>query len=256
MCRHGLEGGVGGAPLPPGMVLTEGEHYRACINMLHALCNDDEEIARLNSFFDGKLPPVPEPAPVQTPTEAQRAKVLAQLMERREGLAKRVKDGKDKVEAAKNQVRVEEAAVEDLENQLKSVSEQVEAHQLEDERRREEAKGPRVVEAGSDNDMEGCSSAGEGVGIDLGAGKRRKVFRDNRTPPGKLTKEELLALLHGMPNTDRDWFRKNFIGEDAAHVSTSMHDGDQDEFVSDKSVFNACATSVPAQEDLANTPCG
>ena len=151
---------------------------------------------------------------------------------------------------------LEEAAVDELEKEFRTVSEQVEAHMAEDLRRAEEAKGPRVVEVGSDNDMEGCSSTGEGVGVDLGVGKRRKVLRSNRTPPGKLSKEELLAIFAGMPNTDRDWFKKHFIREDAVPVDTSMHDGDQGEFDSDKSDFNARATSTPIQEDVANTPCG
>ena len=65
---------------------------------------------------------MPEPAPAQTPTEAQRAEVFAQLTRRRDGLVKRVKDGKDRLEAARARVRQEETAVEELERDLKAVS--------------------------------------------------------------------------------------------------------------------------------------
>ena len=215
-----LGGGGGGAPLPLGIVLTEGEQAQACMNYLQAWLKRDQEIAQFHSMFEGKVPAVPEPAPAQTPTESQRPEVFAQLTRRRDGLVKRVKDGKDKLEAARARVRQEEAAVEELKKEFKTVSEQMEAHRAEDRRRAEEAKGPRVVEMASDNHMVGCSSAGKGVGVDQGAGKRRKVLRSNRTPPGKLTKEELLAIFVGMPNTDRDWFLRHFIGEDAVHVDT------------------------------------
>ena len=197
---------------PAWIVLTEGEQAQACMNYLQAWLKRDQEIAQFHSMFEGKVPAAPEPAPAQTPTEAQRAEVFAQLT--RDGLVKRVKDGKDKLEAARARVRLEEAAVEELEKEFKTVSEQVEAHKAEDLRRAEEAKGPRVVEAGSDNDMEGCSSTGE------------------------------------------DWFKKHFLGDDADEADIPMHDGERDEFDSDKSDFNARATSAPTQEDVANTPCG
>ena len=226
------------------------------MTFLQTWLKSDQEIAQFQSMFEGKVPPVPEPAPAQTPTEAQRAEVFAQLTRRRDGLVRRVKEGKDKLEAARARVRLEEAAVDDLEKELKTVSEQVEAHKAEDLRRAEEAKGPRVVEVGSDNDMEGCSSAGEGIGVDLGVGKRRKVLRNSRTPPGKLTREELLAIFTGMPNTDRDWFRKHFIEEDVVPVDNSMHEENHAEFDLGKNDLNARAASTPIQEDVANTPCG
>ena len=102
----------------------------------------------------------------------------------------------------------------------------------------------------------GAAVRGKGLGVDLGVGKRRKVLRNSRTPPGKLTKEELLAIFTGMPNTDRDWFRKHFIEEDVVPGDNSMHEENQAEFDLGKNDLNARAASTPIQEDVANTPCG
>ena len=65
-------------------------------------------------FWEERLPAKPAPAPVKTPTEAQRAEVFAQLTKRQDGLLRRVKDGQGRVEAAREKVRQEEAALEGL----------------------------------------------------------------------------------------------------------------------------------------------
>ena len=114
------------------------------MDVLKKLLKNEQEVEEFDTFWKGRIPAAPEPAPVQTPTEAQRAEVFAKLTRQRDGLARRVKDGKDRVEAAKAKVRHEEAAVEELEKELKVVSDQVDAHRAENLRRAEEAKAPRV----------------------------------------------------------------------------------------------------------------
>ena len=208
-----LGGGGAGAPLPPGIVPTEGEQARFCLNILKGLLKDEKEVEQFETFWNERIPAAPEPAPVQTPTEAQRAEVFAKLTRQRDGLIRRVKDGKDRLEAARARVRQEEAAVGELEKELKSVSDQVDAHRAENLRRAEEAKAPRVEEMGSDMDLEGGSSNGDEVGMNEVAGKRRKVVRNHRFQSSKLSREELLQFFNGMSNPDRDWFKMQFLGD-------------------------------------------
>ena len=150
---------------------------------------------------------------MQSPTEAQRAEIWAKLTRQRDSLAKRVKDGRDRVEAAKAKVRNEEAAVEELEREFKNISDQVEAHRAEEQRRAEQAKAPRAEEVFSDMELDAGSNSGGEMGVNLASGKKRKVVRSNRDQGGKLTREELLQIFSGMSNPDRDWFRKQFLGE-------------------------------------------
>ena len=58
-----------GATLPPGIVPTEGEQ------VLKKLLKNEQEVEEFDTFWKGRIPAAPEPAPVQTPTEAQRAEV-------------------------------------------------------------------------------------------------------------------------------------------------------------------------------------
>ena len=116
--------------------------------------------------------------------------------------------GKIGLEAARAKVRHEEAAVEELERELKAVSDQVDAHRA--ERRRQRFLGWKRW--GPDMDLEAGSSKSEEVGVNQVAGKR-KVVRNNRFQGGKLTKEELLQFFNGMSNPDRDWFKMQFLGD-------------------------------------------
>ena len=195
------------------MVPSERDQAQFCVDHLKGLLKDERDLEVFTNFWEERLPAKPEPAPVKTPTEAQRAEVFAQLTRRRDGLMKRVKEGQVRVDAAKAKVRQEEAVVEDLERELKTVSDQVDAHRAEDLRRAEEAKAPWVEEVGSDMDLEAASSSGGEFGVNQVAGKRRKVVRKNRFQGNKLTKEELWQFFSGMPNPDRDWFKRQFLGD-------------------------------------------
>ena len=199
-------GGVGN-PLPPGIVPSERDQAQFCLEHLKGLLKDERDVEEFSNFWEGRLPAKPEPAPVKTPTEAQRAEVFAQLTKRQDGLMKRVKEGQVRVDAAKAKVRQEEAVVEELERELKVVSDQVDAHRAENLRRAEEAKAPRVQEVGSDMDLEAACSSGGEFGVNLVTGKRRKVVRKNRFQGNKPTREELLQFFNGMSNPDRDWFK-------------------------------------------------
>ena len=251
-----LGGGGFGNPLPPGMVPTERDQALFCVDHLKGLLKDERDLEVFTNFWEERLPAKPEPAPVKTPTEAQRAEVFAQLTRRRDGLMKRVKEGQVRVDAAKAKVRQEEAVVEDLERELKTVSDQVDAHRAEDLRRAEEAKAPWVEEVGSDMDLEAASSSGGEFGVNQVAGKRRKVVRKNRFQGNKLTKEELWQFFSGMPNPDRDWFKRQFLGDVGSGVGCTDHTLAGDEVEPDKVEFNARASLAPTQEEVANTPCG
>ena len=248
-------GGVGN-PLPPGIVPSERDQAQFCVEHLKGLLKDERDLEEFSNFWEGRLPAKPEPAPVKTPTEAQRAEVFAQLTKRQDGLARRVKDGQGRVEVAKAKVRQEEAAVEELERELKVVSDQVDAHRAENLRRAEEAKAPRVDEVGSDMDLEAGSSSGGEFGVNQVAGKRRKVVRKNRFQGNKLTKEELWQFFSGMPNPDRDWFKRQFLGDVGSGVGCTDHTLAGDEVEPDKVELNARASLAPTQEEVAETPCG
>ena len=251
-----LGGGGFGNPLPPGMVPTERDQALFCVDHLKGLLKDERDLEVFTNFWEERLPAKPEPAPVKTPTEAQRAEVFAQLTRRRDGLMKRVKEGQVRVDAAKAKVRQEEAVVEELERDLKAVSDQVDAHRAENLRRAEEAKAPRVEEVGSDMDLEAESSSGGEFGVNQVAGKRRKVVRKNRFQGNKLTKEELWQFFSGMPNPDRDWFKRQFLGDVGSGVGCTDHSLGKEEVEPDKVELNARASLAPTQEEVANTPCG
>ena len=234
------------------MVPSERDQAQFCVEHLKGLLKDERDLEVFSNFWEERLPAKPEPAPVKTPTEAQRAEVFAQLTKRQDGLAKRVKDGQGRVEAAKAKVRQEEAVVEELER----VSDQVDAHRAENLRRAEEAKAPRVEEVGSDMDLEAESSSGGEFGVNQVAGKRRKVVRKNRFQGNKLTREELLQFFNGMSNPDRDWFKMQFLGDLGSGIDCVDRSLGKEEVEPDKVEFNARAAMAPTQEDVANTPCG
>ena len=248
-------GGVGN-PLPPGMVLSERDQAQFCLEHLKGLLKDERDVEEFSNFWEGRLPAKPEPAPVKTPTEAQRAEVFAQLTRRQDGLMKRVKEGQVRVDAAKAKVRQEEAVVEELERELKVVSDQVDAHRAENLRRAEEAKAPRVQEVGSDMDLEAACSSGGEFGVNLVTGKRRKVVRKNRFQGNKPTREELLQFFNGMSNPDRDWFKMQFEKDVGSGVGCTDHSLGKEEVEPDKVELNARASLAPTQEEVANTPCG
>ena len=247
-------GGVGN-PLPPGMVLSERDQYQICVDLLKGLLKDGE-VEEYENFWNGRLPAKPVPAPVKTPTEAQRAEVFAQLTRKQDGLARRVKDGQGRVEAARAKVRQEEAALVELERELKGVSDQVDAHRAENLRRAEEAKAPRVDEVGSDMDLEAGSSSGGEFGVNQVAGKRRKVVRKNRFQGNKASKEEMWQFLNEMPDPDKDWLKRQFLGDVGSGVRCADHTLVGDVVELDKVELNARAPLAPTQEDVAETPCG
>ena len=147
-----LGGGGAGNPLPPWIVPTEGEQAQTALNLLRGCLDEDKDIEQFLSMFRGRVPSAPEPIPAQTPTEAQRAEHYAQLARRQDELEGRVKERKVKLEAARAQVRLEEAAVEALEGELRTVADA--AHMAENLRRAEEAKTPRVEVVVCDMDIE------------------------------------------------------------------------------------------------------
>ena len=241
-----LGGGGAGSPLPPGIVPTEAEQAQAAFGLLKGHLQEDKDIEQFMSMFRGRVPTAPEPAPAQTPTEAQRAEHYAQLARRQDELGRRVKEGKERLEAARAEVRQEEEAVAGLEGELRTVADQCAAHKAEDRRREEEARAPRAEEVVSDMDIEGGSSTGEEVGMNQVAGKRRKVVRNNRVQAGKLTREELFG----------DWFKRQFLGDVSDGAGSVENCVDGDEFEPDKVEFNARAATAPTQEDVACSPCG
>ena len=241
-------GGVGN-PLPPGIVLSERDQALFCVEHLKGLLKVERDLEEFSNFWEERLPAKPVPAPVKTPTEAQRAEVFAQLTKKQDGLARRVKDGQGRVEVAKAKVRQEEAAVEELERELKMVSDQVDAHRAENLRRAEEAKAPRVDEVGSDMDLEAGSSSGGEFGVNQVAGKRRKVVRKNRFQGTKLTKEELWQFFNGMPNPDRDWFKRQFLGDVGSGVGCTDHTLAGDVVEPDKVELNARASLAPTRRN-------
>ena len=248
-------GGVGN-PLPPGMVMSERDRYLMCVEHLKGLLKDGRELEDYVNFWEERLPAKPAPAPVKTPTEAQRAEVFAQLTKRQDGLLRRVKDGQGRVEAAREKVRQEEAALEELQRELKGVSDQVDAHRAENLRRAEEAKAPRVDEVGSDMELEAGSSSGGEVGVNQVAGKRRKVVRQNRFLGNRTSKEDLWQFFNGMSDSDKDWLKKQFLGEGGSGGGCADHTLVGDVVELDKVELNARAPLTPTQEDVAETPCG
>ena len=248
-------GGVGN-PLPPGMVMSERDRYLVCVEQLKGLLKDGREMEDYVKFWEERLPAKPAPAPVKTPTEAQRAEVFAQLTKRQDGLLRRVKDGQGRVEAAREKVRQEEAALEELQRELKGVSDQVDAHRAENLRRAEEAKAPRVDEVGSDMELEAGSSSGGEVGVNQVAGKRRKVVRQNRFLGNRTSKEDLWQFLNGMSDSDKDWLKKQFLSEVGSGGGCADHTLVGDVVELDKVELNARAPLTPTQEDVAETPCG
>ena len=105
-------------------------------------------------------------------------------------------------------------------------------------------------------DLEAGSSSGGEFGVNQVAGKRRKVVRQNRFLGNRTSKEDLWQFLNGMPDSDKDWLKKQFLGDVGSGVGCADHTLVGDVVELDKVELNARAPLAPTQEDVAETPCG
>ena len=108
-------------------------------------------------------------------------------------------------------------------------------------------------------DVEVGSNSGEEVGLNIEAGKRRKVVRKGRFHAGAFSRgfgsEDLFQALKPLSNSDKERCRNILNGSDV-EVGISEAVSEVSEFGGDKIEFNALAATAPTQEDVANTPCG
>ena len=245
----GVQGGGGeGIPLPPGVVVSEGDQALHAVNFLKRYLNKDLANS-LDALIRDHIPPVPAPAPVQTPTERQKAEQFARLVAEQEKLTKRLAEGRDRIE------RMTVVA-----GEVEGVTRQVEAHKAETVRRATEATAPRVEEVGSDMDVGGGSDTGEEVGVNFEAGKRRKVVRKGHFSASaglnEMGPDAIISALQRLSATDKERCKKHFLHE--FHVGEGINEvaHEASEFEEGKVEFNARAATASTQEDVANTPCG
>ena len=176
------------------------------------------------------LPQVLAPAPARTPTERQRLEQLGQMLSHQERLWN-----------------------------WRGLESRLTLTKAEDARREREAKAPRVEEVNSDMDVEGGSGSEGEVGVNVEAGKRRKVVRKGRVSTSSCSKgldvDFLIHALRQLPDTERARCFNAVVKPDFG-VGLSCAVSEASEFEGDKAEFNARAATAPTQEDVANTPCG
>ena len=122
-----------------------------------------------------------------------------------------------------------------------------------------EARVPRVEEVNSDMDVEGGEESGCEVGVNIEAGKKRKVVRKGRVSTSSCSKgldaEFIIRAIQQLPDQERERCMNDLKGLDFG-LGRSCVVSEASDFKGDKSEFNARAATAPTQEDAANTPCG
>ena len=86
--------------------------------------------------------------------------------------------------------------------------------------------------------------------------KEFPVVRQNRFLGNRTSKEDLWQFFNGMPDSDKDWLKKQFLGEVGSGGGCADHTLVGDVVELDKVELNARAPLTPTQEDVAETPCG
>ena len=118
------------------------------------------------------IPPPHQVTPPRSPSELERAQHLATLLEDKARLDKSIQEGEEKVSEARLAVAEAEDDLSILQQEMKGLVNQIDAHHREDDARRERSQG------GNDG-MEGVfveeADSGEQVGVQADCGKRRKV---------------------------------------------------------------------------------
>ena len=154
------------------------------------------------------IPPPPQVTPPGSPSELERAQHLARLLEDKARLDKGIREGEERVSKARLAVAEAEDDLSILQQEVKGLVNQIDAHHREDDARRERSQG------GTDG-MEGVfveeADCGEEVGVQADGGKRRKVgkgrFGGGSSSARRMNPDRLLELLHGMSEEDQATFR-------------------------------------------------
>ena len=134
----------------------------------------------------------------RSPSELERAQHLATLLGDKARLDESIQEEEEKVSKARLAVAEAEDDLSILQQEVKGLVNQIDAHHREDDARRERSQGG--------NDGQGVfveeADSGEEVGVQADCGERRKVgkgrFGGGLSSARELSPAQLLELLHGM----------------------------------------------------------
>ena len=159
-----------------------------------------------------------------------------------------MQEGKERVDRAKAKLQEDEASLTLFTGELEGVTRQVEAHKAETVRLATEAAARRVEEVGSDMEVEGGTDTGEEVGVNIEAGKKRKVVRKARPSASagslNLTTEDLMRAFARLSEQDKERCRTVLVHEAGVGSKTDEVFAKASGSREDKVEFNSRVASV------------
>ena len=130
--------------------------------------------SQVEDLIQEHIPPPPKVTSLHSPTELERAQQLAKLLEEKAKLEKNIQGVEERVSKARLAVSQAEDDLSILQQEMRGLSFQIDAHHREDDARREQNQS-------RGDDMEGVFvyevDSGEEVGVQAVGGKRRRVGR-------------------------------------------------------------------------------
>ena len=191
-------------------------------------------------FDSGAHSPASKFYSLHSPAELERAQQLAELLEDKAKLEKSIQGVEERVSKARLAVSQTEDDLSILQQEMRGLSFQIDAHHREDDARREKNQS-------RGDDMEGVFveevDSGEEVGIQAGRGKRRRVGNvrfGGGSSSSRVNPYYLIELLRGMSEEDQATFKRNMGSHGGNDVSSVVGDKPQ--------------AGVRGQ-DLTETPC-
>ena len=128
--------------------------------------------SQVEDLIQEHIPPLPKVTPSHSPTELERAQHLAKLLEDKAKLEKSIQGREEKVSKARLAVSQAEDDLSILQQEMRGLSFQIDAHHREDDARREKNQG-------LGDDMEGVFveevESGEEAGVQADGCTRRRV---------------------------------------------------------------------------------
>ena len=194
--------------------------------------------SQVEDLIQQHIPLPPKVTPTHSPTELERAQQLAKLLDDKAKLEKNIQGVEERVSKARLAVSQAEDDLSILQQEMRLLSFQIDAHHREDDARREKNQS-------RGDDMEGVFveevDSGEEVGVQADGGKRGRVGRfGGGSSPSRVNPDYLMELMRGMSEEDQATFKRNM----------GSHGGD------DVSSLEVDKPQVGARgQDMTETPC-